>query len=678
MAAKSRKSAQRSRARFIVRPLFAALVASGVVVPAQGATIVVSDGGDAGTGSTCTLRQAIASLNGGVVVDGCLNTGAGFGSGDNVDLSGRTGTIALAGAAPLPINVSMSIQGPGPAALTLSGGGASQVFRVAGSANEFDLSGVTVANGKSKGPGGCIYAQAPSGVFLSNAVITGCSATDDPNLGPIPFNGIGGGVFAYALFADGTTISGNTAKAAGGGVAAAIVEMNQTLVTGNTVLGETIDVANYTASKYLFSAAVGGGGIVSGRFAYLTYSVVSNNTVNATRFTGIAEGGNNYEYRFGNGGGITHIGFKYSNPALAPAGKSTIAGARPPLSQLPSAKVAEFRARAAALRTSPVAKVAALKPKWVEPYGGLNVFSSTISGNRIQGGGSPGNALIAAKYGGGGAAFFATDYTSRFSNSTISGNLLPAGGTCTPPSGPPSGNFFKATCGAGLAGDSANVFNSTITGNLGATAVQFKYGLTTPTLAPMSLKSALLDSHPRLRDALLRAQPTPVSATKARTKAATSSVLVSTIVGANNGTYDIGCLDSCTLGGASDLVRTAQSTVTLPLGTIGSDPQLAPLANRGGVSAGAPGILGTGPTPTHALYVGSPAIDAGENPNAYTFDERGSGFPRTVGPQTDIGAFEGAVKRPAVNSVPALGPWMLGALSGLLGALGLWRRRRRA
>ncbi|MEM9222098.1 MAG: choice-of-anchor Q domain-containing protein [Pseudomonadota bacterium] len=47
-----------------------------------------------------------------------------------------------------------------------------------------------------------------------------------------------------------------------------------------------------------------------------------------------------------------------------------------------------------------------------------------------------------------------------------------------------------------------------------------------------------------------------------------------------------------------------------------------------------------GPTPTLALLPGGPAINAGANPGNLQFDQRGTGFDRTVGSQTDIGAFE--------------------------------------
>jgi hypothetical protein len=62
---------------------------------------------------------------------------------------------------------------------------------------------------------------------------------------------------------------------------------------------------------------------------------------------------------------------------------------------------------------------------------------------------------------------------------------------------------------------------------------------------------------------------------------------------------------------------------------------LGPLANNGG------------PTMTHALLPGSPAINAGsnalavdQNGNALITDQRGVGFPRIIGGTVDIGAFE--------------------------------------
>jgi hypothetical protein len=66
-----------------------------------------------------------------------------------------------------------------------------------------------------------------------------------------------------------------------------------------------------------------------------------------------------------------------------------------------------------------------------------------------------------------------------------------------------------------------------------------------------------------------------------------------------------------------------------------TDPMLGPLQDNGG------------PTFTHALLTGSPAINAGDpnfNPNNFNppmlYDQRGTGFARVVNNRIDIGAFE--------------------------------------
>lgn len=78
--------------------------------------------------------------------------------------------------------------------------------------------------------------------------------------------------------------------------------------------------------------------------------------------------------------------------------------------------------------------------------------------------------------------------------------------------------------------------------------------------------------------------------------------------------------------GADNLI--ASANVALPAGTLTADPLLAPLADNGG------------PTRTHALLAGSPAIDHGSNPDALASDQRGDGYPRESGAAADIGAYE--------------------------------------
>jgi len=79
---------------------------------------------------------------------------------------------------------------------------------------------------------------------------------------------------------------------------------------------------------------------------------------------------------------------------------------------------------------------------------------------------------------------------------------------------------------------------------------------------------------------------------------------------------------------------TCNVTVSGAGNLFGVDPMLGPLAFNGG------------PTQTHALVAGGPAIDAGSNPLALTTDQRGPGYARVIGAAADIGAYE-------FNPVPA-------------------------
>lgn len=86
--------------------------------------------------------------------------------------------------------------------------------------------------------------------------------------------------------------------------------------------------------------------------------------------------------------------------------------------------------------------------------------------------------------------------------------------------------------------------------------------------------------------------------------------------------------NSATVSGANNLIR--YSYLTVPGDTITfTDPLLLPLAYNGG------------PTRTHALSMLSPAIDAGNNVYGFDYDQRGDGYPRVIGANADIGAFEG-------------------------------------
>ena len=91
----------------------------------------------------------------------------------------------------------------------------------------------------------------------------------------------------------------------------------------------------------------------------------------------------------------------------------------------------------------------------------------------------------------------------------------------------------------------------------------------------------------------------------------------------------------CKLPQATTVINSIIEDGSCNTSALSVDPKLGPLADNGG------------PTKTHALYIGSPAIDAGDdticaNSPINNLDQRGEARP--VGVHCDIGAYEGAIK----------------------------------
>jgi hypothetical protein len=106
---------------------------------------------------------------------------------------------------------------------------------------------------------------------------------------------------------------------------------------------------------------------------------------------------------------------------------------------------------------------------------------------------------------------------------------------------------------------------------------------------------------------------------------APSAAIESSII-AHNLSRDLSAPATLHISGHNNLIMSA--AIVPPADTITADPLLLPLADNGG------------PTRTHALLPGSPAIDAGSNSTGSTTDQRGAPFVRVVGAAPDIGAFE--------------------------------------
>ena len=221
------------------------------------------------------------------------------------------------------------------------------------------------------------------------------------------------------------------------------------------------------------------------------------------------------------------------------------------------------------------------------------IFVSTISGNTVSGDGS--------HYARGGGVFSLGDAEILYS--TISGNEALAGG----------GVFL-----VGAAEELMSIRNSTISGNHAGSGggVYAKY-------RPLSVSNSTITDNTAADQCggMFLAYATDLEST-----------IVAKNTAQNSATADLGSPYAIAISGANNLVMA--SNLPLPPDTITLDPMLGPLQDNGGYSM------------THALLVGSPAIDHGNNTNSASYDQRlfvaGSSqvFERVVGPSADIGAFE--------------------------------------
>ncbi|MCB1568370.1 MAG: IPTL-CTERM sorting domain-containing protein, partial [Xanthomonadales bacterium] len=256
----------------------------------------------------------------------------------------------------------------------------------------------------------------------------------------------------------------------------------------------------------------------------------------------------------------------------------------------------------------------------------VSILRSTVAGNDAAGYyyGAWGGGVYAR----GGAG------TNSIVASTISGNSaetngggFTAGSALTLANATISGNTSSAYAGGGSLFDApAAISNSTITANESETVG----GVMLTNASVATLNSAILFGN---------IETTPSSYGN-----------------------DIGNVGTATIAGSSANNLIGSTTMAVPGGTLSVDPLLGPLANNGG------------PTFTHALTSGSPAIDTGNNVAGLTTDQRGTGFPRVVAAAADIGAFElQAQLTEPPRLVPATSVWGLGLLAGLLGFFG-WRQ----
>jgi predicted outer membrane repeat protein len=293
-------------------------------------------------------------------------------------------------------------------------------------------------------------------------------------------------------------------------------------------------------------------------------------------------------------------------------------------------------------------------------YGDISITDSTISGNSagyLGGGfylgsdiGSEGGSVTitrttiannTADDEGGGLYLYDVYVPVTVRNSTISGNTAENGG----------GIYFSSSQGGATA--ALIIENSTISGNsasvdgggiwFGDSAYDLELVMTTITANTAGgdgdgiyfnvpeVPGAAAAKAPRADRTGPKgtATPRPTRERGPRASVAGTQSATGTIIW-GNGTEDLG--GTATITSTKNVIGTKAAGVTVTGTALATDPLLGPLTDNGG------------PTQTHALLVGSPAIDAGPAPvpafPGNEYDQRGPDYTRVVNGTTDIGAYE--------------------------------------
>jgi hypothetical protein len=264
------------------------------------------------------------------------------------------------------------------------------------------------------------------------------------------------------------------------------------------------------------------------------------------------------------------------------------------------------------------AKIAYAKGAGVASPNTVILTGSTVADNTVYG--TPGVGLSGAytytsAIGGGGVYVMTIPRSSivesSITSSTISNNRARCDGAC--------GDYTVGGGGA-IGSWSPKVFtiaNTTLSGNESAVRGG---GLYLRNLASLALVNSTITNN---------TAPEGSGIADAAAGAGYPFAIESSLIAGNHVTDGATSQEIVTvhdIAGSHDFI--ASANVALPGDTLGGDPMLGALADNGG------------PTQTHALLAGSPAIDAGSNTADLDTDQRGGAYLRVIGAAADIGAFE--------------------------------------
>jgi hypothetical protein len=365
-------------------------------------------------------------------------------------------------------------------------------------------------------------------------------------------------------------------SASGWSVSGAAVNTGGALYMNGSSITGTVATADATE----ISATVYGGAVYS-KAAYLSNSTIAGGTITATStqaFSGFLGGG-----VFGFYGVV-----------------------------MDSSRVSGFTTHVAG------AKISYAKGGGVASPNTVILTGSTVSDNTVYGtpGIGPSGAYTYISAIGGGGVYVmtiprSTIVASSISNTTISNNRALCDGAC---------GEFTVGGGGAIGSWSPKIFeiaNTTLSGN---TSDVRGGGLYLRNLGAVALVNSTITNN---------TAPDGSGIADTAAQAGYPFAIESSLVAGNHvpdGASSEEIVTVHDIAGSHDFI--ASANVPLPGDTIGGDPMLGPLADNGG------------PTQTHALLAGSPAIDAGSNVASLDTDQRGGDFVRVFGPAADIGAFE--------------------------------------
>ena len=256
------------------------------------------------------------------------------------------------------------------------------------------------------------------------------------------------------------------------------------------------------------------------------------------------------------------------------------------------------------------------------------LMANSVSGNFGRGGGAVAkgafDATVSTISGNTSVNNVGGIYAARgasLSGSTVSGNVAQGtqGGT-----GNDGGLFVNGNAQT----DSLLIRNSTISGNSATKLVGGVYARNVPVTVQNS--TIAFNTSPTISYNGYSFAPGLTISILAGAPSIATTVQSSILSNNTHGITEYDFIENIGNVGTNDSIYSDHSIIrTASILTVTTAcPLLGPLRSNGG------------PTQTHALLSGSPAIGAGANPVNLTSDQRGTGYPRMSGLATDIGAYE--------------------------------------